>query len=109
MYYTVMAKITQKEVEKVAGLANLELTEAEKREYASQLSDVVDYIKTLDEVRTDSVEPTSQTTGLTNVQRPDKINPNRVLSVKDATLNAENVHNDYFVVGALLNKEKNKS
>lgn len=104
-----MAKITEKEVEKVANLASLKLNKAEISEYTNQLSDVVDYIEKLSEVSVDNVKPTSQITGLTNVMRSDTINTPRVLSAKEAISNAEKVHNDYFLVGALLDKGKNKS
>lgn len=60
------------EVEKIAGLARLALTEAEKRRYAETISAVLDYMKILNEVDTDGVEPTYQVTGLQNVMRQDK-------------------------------------
>ncbi|MFA6096480.1 MAG: Asp-tRNA(Asn)/Glu-tRNA(Gln) amidotransferase subunit GatC [Candidatus Paceibacterota bacterium] len=64
-------KISIEEVEHIAELARIELSEAEKKEFAGQLSDVLGYIDQLKEVNTDNVEPVSQVTGLVNVTRED--------------------------------------
>ncbi len=61
------------EVEHIADLARLELTEEEKAMFAEQLSSILDYVQKLNEVDTEGVEPTSQVTGLENVMRPDEI------------------------------------
>ena len=66
-------KLSKKEVEKIAQLSRLELTEAEINQYAAQLSDVLDYFEKLKEVNTDNVEITAQVTGLENVYRQDEI------------------------------------
>ena len=64
-------KLTSQEVEQVANLAKLSLTEKEKDMYAEQLSVVFDYIEVLNEVDTSQVEETSQVTGLEDVVRED--------------------------------------
>lgn len=66
-------KISIKEVEHIANLARIELTEAEKKEFTDQLSDVLGYVEQLKEVNTDGVEPISQVTGMVNVAREDLI------------------------------------
>jgi aspartyl-tRNA(Asn)/glutamyl-tRNA(Gln) amidotransferase subunit C len=67
-------KLTKKEVEKIAKLSRLELTEAEKELYASQLTKVLDYVDKLKEIDTENVPITAQVTGLENVYRGDEIN-----------------------------------
>lgn len=52
--------ITKTEVEKIALLANLELTEAEKASFSEQLAEIVDYIDQLNELETSAVKPWSQ-------------------------------------------------
>jgi aspartyl-tRNA(Asn)/glutamyl-tRNA(Gln) amidotransferase subunit C len=52
--------ITQNEVDKIAGLANLELTAKEKATLASQLAAIVDYIDQLNELDTSTVKPWQQ-------------------------------------------------
>lgn len=62
-------------VKHVAKLANLQITEDEEKKYAKQLSDVLEYVKKLEEVQTDKVEETAQVTGLVNIKRDDLISP----------------------------------
>src|SRR4029078_114482 len=49
--------ITQTEVEKVAAVANLELTAEEKTLFSNQLAAIVEYVDHLNEVDTSGVEP----------------------------------------------------
>ncbi|MFH1822642.1 MAG: Asp-tRNA(Asn)/Glu-tRNA(Gln) amidotransferase subunit GatC [Patescibacteria group bacterium] len=66
-------KLSKKEIQHIANLARLELTEAELKKYGSQLSGVLDWIDQLKEVNTTNIEPTAQVTGLENVWREDII------------------------------------
>ncbi len=59
------------EVRHVATLARLKLSKEEEKIFAKQLSAVLDYIGQLDELETDSVEPTSHALDITNVFRED--------------------------------------
>ena len=68
-----MAKLTKQEVEYIANLARLNLTEEEKKQYGEQLSSILDYVEKMNEVDTKDIEPTSQITGLKNVMRKDTI------------------------------------
>ncbi len=65
-------KLTKKDVQYIADLARLDLTEKELKLYGSQLSDILNYIDQLQEVDTTNIEPTAQVTGLENVFREDK-------------------------------------
>ncbi len=49
--------ITQTEVEKIAGLANLELTAEEKELFSNQLAAIVEYVDQLNELDTSEVTP----------------------------------------------------
>ena len=53
-------KITEKDVEYVAKLANLEVAVDEKKELAGQLSRIVKYVEQLNKLDVSSVEPTTQ-------------------------------------------------
>jgi len=66
-------KLSTQEVEHIAELARLRLTEAEKEKYSDQLSGILEYVEKLSTIDTAQVEPTSQVTGLTNVMREDEI------------------------------------
>lgn len=61
------------EVKKIADLARLELSEQELIKQTKVISSVLDYMNTLNEVDTSSVEPTSQVTGLENITREDEV------------------------------------
>lgn len=54
--------ITRQDVEKIANLANLALSEEEKERFTSQLSSIVSYIEKLNELDTADVLPMSHST-----------------------------------------------
>lgn len=66
-------RLTKNEIQQIAKLARLELTEAELKKYGGQLSAVLNYIDQLKEVEVKDLEPTAQVTGLENVLREDKV------------------------------------
>lgn len=68
-----IGKISKKEVEKIAKLARLELSDKEVDIYAQQLSAILGYVDQLQEVDTKNVEITSQVTGLSNIMREDVV------------------------------------
>ena len=51
-----MAKITQKDIEKISRLAQIEIKD-EKEILATQIENVINWIEKLNEVNTDNVEP----------------------------------------------------
>jgi aspartyl-tRNA(Asn)/glutamyl-tRNA(Gln) amidotransferase subunit C len=63
------------DIERVADLARLELSEQEKQMYAEQLSAVFDYMEMLNEVDVSDVPETCQVTGLEDVLREDIAKP----------------------------------
>ncbi|MDZ4832686.1 MAG: Asp-tRNA(Asn)/Glu-tRNA(Gln) amidotransferase subunit GatC [Candidatus Melainabacteria bacterium] len=65
--------ITSKDVEHVAKLARLALTEDEKRLYTDQLSRILEYFAQLNAVNTDGVEPMSHALPVVNVLREDVV------------------------------------
>ena len=67
--------ITRQDVEHVARLARLQLSEAELDRMAEQLGAILAYIDVLRELDTDGVEPTSHAVPLVNVMRDDEVVP----------------------------------
>ncbi len=65
--------ITVKDVEHVAKLARLELTEEEKEKFTSQLGDVLKYVEQMNEVNTSDVEPMAHAIDFVNVMREDEV------------------------------------
>jgi len=66
-------KLSKEEIQHIADLARLELTDEELEKYGSQLSNVLTYIDELKEVDTADVIPTAQVTGLENIMRADEV------------------------------------
>ncbi|MBI4098154.1 MAG: Asp-tRNA(Asn)/Glu-tRNA(Gln) amidotransferase subunit GatC [Candidatus Levybacteria bacterium] len=91
------------DISHVAKLANLPLSEEEKKKFEKQLEETITYIESLNEVDTKGIEPTSQVTGLENVTREDEVRPS--LSQEDALKNAKSTHNGFFKVRGILNNE----
>jgi len=97
-------KISLDEVKHTAKLANLPLSAAELKKFASQLTKVIDYnISLLDKVQTNNVEPTAHVSGAENILRDDDVEPG--LTESEALQNAENTHNGFFKVKAILEKD----
>ena len=65
--------ITKKEIQHIAELSRLNLSEAEIEKYRLQLGSILDYVKILDEVDTNKVELTAQVSGLIDVFREDEV------------------------------------
>lgn len=59
------------DVEKVANLARLELSEDEKKHLHSEMDNIVEYVNMLAELDLKDIEPTAHAMPLTNVIRED--------------------------------------
>ena len=64
--------LSPEEVQKIAQLCRIDLTDAEVQKFQKELSQVLGYVEELNQVNTDGVEPISQVTGLQNVYREDR-------------------------------------
>jgi len=91
------------DIDHVARLANLKLTNEEKKTFESQLAEIVGYISQLEKVDTEKVEPIGQITGQENVARKDETRPS--LSQEDALANAPKTHNGFFEVDAIFEEQ----
>ncbi len=88
--------ITVKDVEHVAKLARLELSDAEKELYTKQLGDVLKYVEQMNEVDTSDVKPMTQVVDFCNVMREDV--PNLEISKEALMSNAPEEENGFFKV-----------
>lgn len=68
-----MSTITNDDVRHLAHLSSLQMSDAEVESLRADIEKIINYIKQLDELDTDGVEPTYQVTGLQNVWRDDEI------------------------------------
>ena len=94
--------VSIKEVEKIAELARLHITENEKEKYTEQLNVILEYMEQLNQVDTSKVEPLSHPFELTNVFRSDEVQPS--LPVEEALKNAPDKSGNYFKVPKVISK-----
>ena len=88
--------ITIKDVEHVAKLERLELTEDEKVMFTGQLGDVLAHVERMNEVDTTGVEPMNHPIDFSNVMREDvKIYEN---TREELMQNAPDVEGEFFKV-----------
>ena len=59
------------DIEHLAKLSRLKLTDAEKEKFSNQMGTIIEYIEKLSELDTENVEPTANLLGLSNVFRED--------------------------------------
>ncbi|OGC77378.1 MAG: asparaginyl/glutamyl-tRNA amidotransferase subunit C, partial [candidate division Zixibacteria bacterium RBG_16_40_9] len=78
--------ITIQDVEHIAQLARLRLTEEEKLRFQKELGKIIEYFDQLKKLNTEGVSPTTHVVPLENVLREDKITPS--LPVDEALANA---------------------
>lgn len=93
-------EITKQEVEKVAKLARLEISEAEQAAFAKQLSQILTHVETLKQYDTAGIEPTATVLGQVNVFREDIVRPS--LPVEKALANAPEREADGFAVPKII-------
>ena len=67
--------ITKKEIEHIAELAQLELTDEELDKFSEQLSQIIGSFEKLDELDTEDVEPTANSITMKNILRKDEVKP----------------------------------
>jgi aspartyl-tRNA(Asn)/glutamyl-tRNA(Gln) amidotransferase subunit C len=92
--------MTKQDVEKVAKLARLALTDIEKAAFTKQLSQILTHAETLKQYDTTGVEPTATVLGQVNVFRPDIVKPS--LSIDRAVANAPESADGFFVVPKII-------
>ncbi len=93
-------QLSTEEVQHVAELAKLALTDGEITQYAQQLSSILDYADALRAVDTSSVPPTPYVLPLSNVLREDEPRPS--LDVHEALANAPDSERGFFRVRAVF-------
>lgn len=92
--------LTIDEVEHVALLSRLELSEDEKKMYAGQLSAILEYAGMLDELDTAAVPPTAHVLPLKNVFREDRAGDH--LQLEKTMQNAPDREDSFFKVPRIV-------
>ena len=92
--------LSREEVEHIARLARLGLSEAEREIFQSQLSDILENFDILQELDTGDIPPTAHVIEMENVIRDDEVAPS--LARDDILANAPRQENGFFRVRAVL-------
>jgi aspartyl-tRNA(Asn)/glutamyl-tRNA(Gln) amidotransferase subunit C len=92
--------ISREDVEHVARLARLHLSDEERARMQDQLSGIIAYIDKLRALNVDGVEPTTHAVPLVNVMRDDEIRP--CLPREEMLANAPDRSGDFFRVPRIV-------
>ena len=92
--------ISREEVQHVARLARLHLTDEEAERMREQLDAILAYIDKLRELDVEGVEPTAHAVPLVNVMRDDALAP--CLPQEQALANAPDRANEFFRVPRII-------
>lgn len=95
-----MDNLTKNDVEHLAKLSYLDLSEEEKELFLDQLNKTIIYVEKINELNTSEILPTSQTTKLKNITRKDEVKQS--LTQEQALSNAKKTHKGYFVTKSVF-------
>ncbi len=94
--------LTVKDVEHIASLAKISLTEEEKEMFSHQLTVILGYAAELQEVDTDDIPPTATVLPVRNVMRDDVPEPS--LTHEEVLANAPDPVEGFFRVKSILGR-----
>lgn len=103
-----MAKLSKEQIDHLAKLARIGLTDEEKNKFSSQLTDILEYVEKLQRVETAEIVETSQVTGLENVYRKDvaseltQVDKDKNINRDKLLKNAPDQKDNYIKVKAVL-------
>jgi len=100
-----VANLTRTDVEHVAHLARLGLTEDELARLEGQLNHILDQYAVLAQLDTEGIPPTAQTIELENILREDVVRP--CLPAEEILAQAPERVGEYFVVPPILGEHGN--
>jgi aspartyl-tRNA(Asn)/glutamyl-tRNA(Gln) amidotransferase subunit C len=92
--------LTREEMDHLALLARLGLTDEEKDRMANQLGDILQHMERLNQLDTEHIAPTAQVIEATNILRDDEVRP--CLSHERALANAPRVEDPFVRVLPIL-------
>jgi aspartyl-tRNA(Asn)/glutamyl-tRNA(Gln) amidotransferase subunit C len=91
---------SREQIDKIAKLGRLKLTDDEAARMSQQLGAILDYVEQLGQVDTTGVEPLAHCLPVHNVFREDRVSP--PLPVDEALANAPKRVGDFYAVPAIL-------
>lgn len=95
--------ITDEEIERLAELARLDLSDAEREAMREDLNEILELAESIQDVDTDDVPPTYHAVPIDNVFGPDEVRPS--IDVETVLDGAPDVSDGYFVVPRVIEDE----
>lgn len=95
-------ELTKQQIEQIAHLARLDLTDEEITRYQGQLATILDAADRLAELDLTHVLPTTHAVPVGNVMRADRVEPS--LALEDVLFNTVQQANDQFVIQPVLDE-----
>lgn len=87
-------KISVEEVEHIAWLAKIELSQDEKELFTKQFNTILEYFEVINEIDTEDIQPTTQGVEAISALREDEVSPS--LSIDEALTNATYRERKFF-------------
>ncbi len=94
--------LTREQVQHIAELAKLKLTDAEIEKMTAQLSAILDHAARLNELDTAAIPPTASVVPLQNVMRADEVAPSMPRADVLANAPDKDSQGEFFKVNAIL-------
>lgn len=99
-----MAKITDQDVEKIAALAKLRFSKTERESYRVHLQEIISYVEKLNELDTESVDPTFSVQHRKQALRSDIVKTS--LPQEEALKNAPAQSRGFFRVPKVIGSDR---
>ncbi|MAU87054.1 MAG: Asp-tRNA(Asn)/Glu-tRNA(Gln) amidotransferase GatCAB subunit C [Rhodobiaceae bacterium] len=92
--------ITKDTILKIANLAKISITSDETEKLESEISSIISWVETLNEVDTDNIEPMINSLKSSLRMRDDEVNDGN--KIKDILLNSPTEDDNFFVVPKVI-------
>ncbi len=92
--------ITKDTILKIANLAKISITSDETEKLESEISSIISWVETLNEVDTDNIEPMTNSLQSSLRMREDEVNDGN--KTKDILLNSPTEDDNFFVVPKVI-------
>ena len=97
-------KVSKKEVEKIASLARLSLSEKELESRTNDMNNILNYMDSLNEINTDGVKELLNVHDMNNSLREDEYSSS--ISKKDVLKNSPSKNENYIEVPLTVKKDR---
>lgn len=98
-------KFTPQDVSHIALLANIPVTEKEKKSLAEGFTKTISVVENLNKLNVSTVD-SHHMTGLVNVFREDTVDETRMFTQEQALKNAPHTQDGYFIVDQLIDQDE---